>query len=116
MGNEAAAKQDALHPVVIAHPITGRAALYANSDFTTHFDGWTAEESRPLLDQIEAHATTPEFTCRVIWAPGTLAMWDNRVTQHYAVADYLPAYLCMHRITVVNDRRVEAKPAMATAS
>ena len=69
LGNEARATQDALHPVVIAHPVTGRPALYTNSDFTTHFEGWTAEESAPLLAQIEAIATTPEYTCRVSWAP-----------------------------------------------
>lgn len=100
LGNEAAAKQDALHPVVIAHPITGRAALYTNSNFTTHFEGWSAEESRPLLDQIEAHATTPEFTCRVAWAPGTLTMWDNRAVMHKAINDYHGHRRLMHRITV----------------
>ena len=100
LGNEAAAKQDALHPVVIAHPVTGRAALYANTDFTTHFDGWSAEESRPLLGQIEAHATTPEFTCRVTWAPGTLTMWDNRAVMHKAINDYHGHRRLMHRITI----------------
>lgn len=100
LGNEAAAKQDALHPVVIAHPVTGRAALYANSDFTTHFEDWSQEESRPLLDQIEAHATTPEFTCRVTWAPGTLTMWDNRAVMHKAINDYHGHRRLMHRITV----------------
>lgn len=103
LGNEAAAKQDALHPVVIAHPITGRAALYANSDFTTHFEGWSVEESRPLLDQIEAHATTPEFTCRVTWAPGTLTMWDNRAVMHKAINDYHGHRRLMHRITIEGD-------------
>jgi len=100
LGNEDAAKQDALHPVVIAHPITGRAALYTNSNFTTHFDGWSAEESRPLLDQIEAHSTTPEFTCRVAWTPGTLTMWDNRAVMHKAINDYHGHRRLMHRITI----------------
>lgn len=100
LGNEAAARQDALHPVVIAHPVTGRPALYANANFTTHFDGWSAEESRPLLDQIEAHTTTPEFTCRVAWAPGTLTMWDNRAVMHKAINDYHGHRRLMHRITI----------------
>lgn len=100
LGNEAAAKQDAVHPVVIAHPETGRAALYTNSNFTTNFTGWTAEESQPLLDQIEAHATTPEFTCRVTWAPGTLTMWDNRAVMHKAINDYHGHRRLMHRITI----------------
>ena len=100
VGNADKATQDALHPVVIAHPDTGRAALYTNSDFTTHFEGWTAKESRPLLDQIEAHATTPEFTCRVAWAPGTLTMWDNRAVMHKAINDYHGHRRLMHRITI----------------
>ena len=100
LGNEARATQDALHPVVIAHPETGRPALYANADFTTHFQGWTAEESRPLLDQIEAIATTPEYTCRVAWAPGTLTMWDNRAVMHKAINDYHGHRRLMHRITI----------------
>ncbi len=100
LGNQKAAQQDAIHPVVIAHPVTGRAALYANRDFTTHFDGWTAEESRPMLDQIEAHATTPEYTCRVTWAPGTLTMWDNRAVMHKAINDYHGHRRLMHRITI----------------
>ncbi|MEM7269055.1 MAG: TauD/TfdA family dioxygenase [Pseudomonadota bacterium] len=100
LGNEGRATQDALHPVVIAHPFTGRPALYANSDFTTHFEGWTAEESAPLLSQIEAIATTPEYTCRVSWAPGTLTMWDNRAVMHKAINDYHGHRRLMHRITV----------------
>ena len=52
---------------MIAHPITGRAALYANSDFTTHFEGWSVEESRPLLDQIDDAR---------IYVPGHLGAWN----------------------------------------
>lgn len=100
LSNEAAAKQDVVHPVVIAHPETGRPSLYANSDFTLGFEGWTDEESRPLLDQIEAHSTTPEYTCRVAWAPGTLTMWDNRAVMHKAINDYHGHRRLMHRITV----------------
>lgn len=98
--NESAATQDALHPVVIAHPETGRPCLYANIDFTTGFEGWTAEESAPLLRQIEEIATRPEYTCRVSWAPGTLAMWDNRAVMHKAINDYQGQRRLMHRITV----------------
>ncbi len=100
LGNMGAARQDAIHPVVVAHPITGRPALYVNRDFTTHFEGWSEAESRPLLDQIESHATTPEFTCRVTWAPGTLTMWDNRAVMHKAINDYHGHRRLMHRITL----------------
>ena len=100
LGNEAAATQDALHPVVLAHPVNGRPCLYANSDFTTHFDGWTAAESAPLLKQIEEIATRPEYTCRVAWAPGTVTMWDNRAVMHKAINDYHGHRRLMHRITI----------------
>lgn len=100
LGNQAAAVQDAVHPVVIAHPFTGRPCLYANSDFTTHFEGWTAAESAPLLKQIEEIATRPEYTCRVTWRPGTLTMWDNRAVMHKAINDYHGHRRLMHRITI----------------
>jgi len=100
LSNEKAAKQDALHPVVIAHPVTGKPCLYANSDFTTHFDGWTASESQPLLRQIEDIATRHEHTCRVHWLPGTLVMWDNRAVMHKAINDYQGYRRLMHRITI----------------
>lgn len=100
LGNEAAATQDALHPVVIAHPETGRPALYINADFTLGFEGWSDAESKPLLEQIERHATQPEYTCRVSWAPGTLTMWDNRSVMHKAINDYHGHRRLMHRITI----------------
>lgn len=100
LGNQAAATQDANHPVVITHPISGRKALYVNADFTLHFEGWTADESRPLLQQLYAHAARPEFTCRFRWRNGSLAFWDNRATHHYALNDYQGQRRLMHRITL----------------
>ena len=100
IGNADAATQDALHPVVIRHPLSGREALYVNPQFTTHFDGWTREESRPLIDFLERHVTSPEHTCRVRYAPGTVVMWDNRATWHKAINDYHGHRRLMHRITV----------------
>ena len=100
IGNAAAATQDNLHPVVIRHPLSGREALYVNPQFTTHFDGWTPDESRPLIDFLERHATSPEYTCRVRYAPGTIVIWDNRATWHKATNDYHGHRRLMHRITV----------------
>ncbi len=68
--NPERAVQDAVHPVVIRHPDTGRRLLYVNPTFTVRFDGWTEEESRPLLDYLYAHASRPEFSCRVQWRGG----------------------------------------------
>ncbi len=100
IGNEAAALQDSIHPVVISHPISGRKALYVNPGFTVRFDGWTDQESEPLLRMLYAHAQRPEHTYRFQWAPGSIAFWDNRATWHYAVNDYHCARRLMHRITV----------------
>ena len=100
LGNEAAATQDALHPVIIKHPLSGRKCLYVNGDFTTHFEGWTREESQPLLKQLFAHCARADFTCRLRWKKGTLGIWDNRATQHMAMNDYPGKRRLMHRITI----------------
>jgi taurine dioxygenase len=88
------------HPVVRTHPETQRKALYVNIGHTSHFDGWTEEESQPLLDYLFAHQIKPEFTCRFQWQPGSLAFWDNRCAQHNAVNDYRGYRRVMHRITL----------------
>jgi taurine dioxygenase len=100
IGNADLATQDAVHPVVIRHPGSGRHALYINPGFTLRFEGWTEEESRPLLDYLYRHAVRPEFCCRFQWAEGSLAFWDNRATWHYAVNDYHGERRLMHRITI----------------
>lgn len=94
------ATQDAVHPVVITHPESGRKALYVNPGFTLHFDGWTATESKPLLDYLYVHAVQLEHTTRFQWAPGSIAFWDNRCTWHYALNDYHGTRREMHRITI----------------
>jgi taurine dioxygenase len=88
------------HPVVIAHPTTGAPCLYVNGDFTTQFDGWTLAESAPLLAYLYTHATRPEYSCRLRWEQGSVAIWDNRLVQHFACADYAGHGRLMHRITV----------------
>ena len=100
IGNPELATQDAIHPVVITHPDSGRRALYVNPGFTLRFDGWTAEESQPLLRYLYQHAARPEFTCRLRWRNGSLAFWDNRSTWHYALNDYHGQRRLVHRITI----------------
>ena len=94
------ATQDAVHPVVIRHPLSGREILYVNPGFTTHIEGWSIQESAPLLEFLYGHIARPEHTCRFHWQPGSLAFWDNRATWHLAVNDYHGQRRLMHRITV----------------
>lgn len=102
--DDARAVYDAIHPVVRIHPETGRRALYVNVAHAAHFEGMTPEESAPLLNFLFQHQVRPEFTCRVAWAPGTLALWDNRCTLHNPVNDYHGHLRRMHRITLAGDR------------
>ena len=98
--NAEQAVQDAVHPVVIRHPDTGRKVLYVNPTFTVRFNGWTEEESRPLLHYLYEHASKPEFSCRVQWREGSLGLWDNRATWHLALNDYPGHRRLMHRVTI----------------
>lgn len=92
------------HPVVRTHPVSGRKGLFVCEGFTTHIDGVSARESQALLDLLFAHVARPEFTVRWRWRVDDIAFWDNRLTQHYAVADYLPERRIMHRATVIGDK------------
>ncbi len=111
IGNQTLATQDSLHPCVIRHPLSDREALYVNPEFTTHFDGWSAAESKALIDFLAHHATQPEFTCRVRWRPGDITIWDNRATWHRAVNDYHGQRRLMHRITIEGVELAGAKLA-----
>jgi taurine dioxygenase len=76
------------HPVVIAHPQTGRRTLYVNSQWTRELVGLEPEEGEPLLMYLCAQASVPEYQCRLKWQPSGLAIWDGYALQHYAVSDY----------------------------
>jgi taurine dioxygenase len=93
------------HPVIRTHPVSGRKALYINEGYTTRLLGVERKESDAVLNYLFDHLRTPEFQVRHRWQKGDLAVWDNRITQHYAVADYRERRL-MHRITLKGDKPV----------
>ncbi len=95
---------EAVHPVVRIHPETGRRLLYVNCAHTLRFDGWTEEESAPLLEFLFRHQTRPEFTCRLRWRAGSLALWDNRACQHNPINDYHGHHRLMHRVSLGSER------------
>ena len=96
----------AVHPITPVHPVTGKRFLYVNRSFTQHIVGMIKAESDRTLSYLYDHINQPEFQVRYRWRAGSMVLWDNRVTQHYAIADYLPHYRRMHRVTVVDDARV----------
>jgi taurine dioxygenase len=91
------------HPVVRTHPETGRKALYVNTAHTARFVDMTEEESAPLLSYLYQHQVRPEHTCRFVWGPGSIALWDNRCVQHNPINDYHGYRRLMHRITLAGD-------------
>ena len=88
------------HPVVRVHPVSGRKVLFVNPQFTIAIKGMDERESRSLLDTLFHQALVPEYQFRHHWRPHTIAMWDNRSTQHYAVHDYYPQRRYMERVTI----------------
>ena len=105
------ARKEETHPVVIAHRETGRASLYVNPVYTTRIAGWSNAESQGLLGHLYKHAVNENFTWRLRWAKGTLAIWDNRCTQHFAMNDYHG-----HRREMVRTSVKGTAPAAAESS
>ena len=91
------------HPVVRTHPITGRKALYVNRNATTHIEGLSERENEWLHAFLCDHVRSPVFQCRFHWEPDSIAFWDNRASQHYAIPDY-DEHRIMHRTTLIGDR------------
>ncbi len=98
-----------IRPLIGEHPVTGTKFLNFNEAFVIHIVGLTTNDASSLKTYLANHMNKPEDQVRWRWQAGDLAMWDNRCTMHYAVADYLPQYRCMNRITVVHDRREQER-------
>ena len=93
----------AIHPVVRVHPVTGKKALYVNEHFTRRIVEMNAAESEMLLRHLTRWVSNPRFTVRYRWAPGTIAMWDNRCTQHFVINDFVGERI-IQRVTVMGDK------------
>lgn len=99
-----AANPPVRHPVIRVHPETGKKVIFVNSLFTTHIEGLTRSESVAVLNFLFQHVQTPEYTCRFHWSVNSVAIWDNRSTQHKPINDYFPAHRRMQRITIDGDK------------
>ena len=104
LADAVAANPPVRHPVIRTHPETGKKVIFVNALFTTHIEGLRPAESDTLLQLLYRHITTPEYTCRFQWRPHSIAIWDNRSTQHKPINDYFPAYRRLERITIDGDR------------
>ncbi len=92
------------HPLVRTHPATGRKAIYLSHIFFLSIGGVHPMHGRQILDHLTGLIARPEFQCRLTWEVGTVAVWDNRCVQHYAVNDYFPERRVMERITIAGDK------------
>ena len=92
-----------VHPLIRTHPESGRRGIYVNALFTTRIVELSQHESQRLLEFLYRHIVTAEFTVRLNWTPNTVAIWDNRSTQHKPVNDFLPQPRRMHRVTIRGD-------------
>jgi len=96
------------HPVICAHPVSGKKLLYVNRYFTDHLVGLEAAESFAMLDRLCKQADTLEYQCRFQWEADSVAFWDNRAVQHYAASDYFPDVRVMERASITGPRPVAA--------
>lgn len=90
----------ATHPIIVTHPDSKKKVLYVNKGHTIGIEGWKMEEAFALLNYLYEHGSKDEFTCEFNWLPGSVAMWDNRSTWHYANNDYQGEARTLHRITI----------------
>lgn len=93
----------ARHPVVRTHPETGEQCIYTNRSFVSHIEGVDDQESLAILRHLERAIMDPSIQCRFRWQPNSIAMWDNRCTQHYATNDHFPERRRVERVTIIGD-------------
>jgi len=103
LGQAVADNPPVQHPVIRTHPESGKKVIFVNSLFTTRILGVGKKESQALLEFLFEHITTPEYSCRFQWKPNSIAIWDNRSTQHKPINDYFPAHRRLERITIDGD-------------
>jgi taurine dioxygenase len=103
-GKQANVVLSAEHPVIRTHPESGRKGLFVNSTFTSSIKGMKPLESLAVLNFLYRHIEKPDFSCRFRWRANSVAMWDNRCTQHRVVADNRTAERRMERVTINGDR------------
>ena len=104
LADAVAANPPIRHPVIRTHPETGKKLIFVNALFTTHIEGLSKKESEALLAFLYEHISTPEYSCRFQWRSHSIAIWDNRSTQHKPINDYFPAHRRLERITVDGDK------------
>ena len=104
VGSSDAGNDEVSHPVVRTNPDTGRKSLFINEVYTIRFEDTDEQESRPLLRTLLDHARKPEFSCRFSWTAGTVAVWDNRSTMHYAIGDYEGHRRVARRVTLAGEQ------------
>ena len=85
------------------HPESKQKVIFVNALFTTKIIGLPPKESSAILDFLYDHSITAEYTCRFNWEPNSIAIWDNRSTQHKPINDYFPEHRLLERITVDGD-------------
>jgi len=103
------AERMAVHPVVRVHPETGRKSLFVNEHFTRRIVELGHDESAAVLHFLTRWVTSPRFTVRYRWTPGTVAMWDNRCTQHHVLNDF-EGERVIQRVTIMGDKPEAASP------
>ncbi len=92
------------HPVIRIHPESGKKVIFVNALFTTKIIGLSEKESSTILSFLYEHIITPAYTCRFHWEPNSIAIWDNRSTQHKPINDYFPAHRLLERIAIDGDK------------
>ena len=92
------------HPVIRVHPESKQKVIFVNALFTTKIIGVPPKESSAILDFLYDHSITAEYTCRFNWEPNSIAIWDNRSTQHKPINDYFPAHRLLERVAIDGDK------------